>query len=120
MEKMKFENLVAWQKAQDLTAAISETRAQFPVEERYVLSSQIQRAADSIALNIAEGSTGQTNKVFRNFFPYPIRSGIEVIACLHIAMRRKILSEESFSKLYELTQEVLKITTGLRNSIKDE
>ena len=45
----------------------------------YVLTSQIKRAADSIALNIAEGSTGQSNPEFAKFLGYAIRSGIEVV-----------------------------------------
>lgn len=55
----KFEKLKVWQKSLDLTAIVNDIAAKFPKEELYVLLSQIKRAADSIALNIAEGSTGQ-------------------------------------------------------------
>lgn len=118
-QQMKFEGLIAWQKALDLSAKIHDLKRKFPSEEKFVLASQIQRAADSIALNIAEGSTGQTNKVFRNFLNYAIRSGIEVIACLHLGQRRKIISEDDFKHIYKETQEVIKISQGLKNSLKD-
>ncbi|MEP5612442.1 MAG: four helix bundle protein [Cyclobacteriaceae bacterium] len=58
----KFEQLKVWQRAIDLSGNISELVKKFPKEEKYVLASQIKRACDSIALNIAEGSTGQSNK----------------------------------------------------------
>lgn len=61
----KFEKLEVWQKAIESSFHIHELTRQFPKEELYILTSQIKRAADSIALNIAEGSTGQTNAEFR-------------------------------------------------------
>jgi len=53
----KFERLIVWQKALELSARIHDLTRTFPKDELYVLTSQIKRAADSIALNIAEGST---------------------------------------------------------------
>ncbi len=118
MEGMKFEKLIAWQKALDLTLTIHEVKQTFPSDEKFALASQIQRAADSIALNIAEGSTGQTNKQFLTFLGYSIRSGIEVIACLHIAKRRGLIDDVVFERTYVSAQEVIKITQGLKNSLK--
>ena len=63
----KFEKLKVWEKAIDLSVEINDLTKKFPKEELYVLTSQIKRASDSIALNIAEGSTGQSNKEFRRF-----------------------------------------------------
>ena len=44
----------------------------FPDDEKYNLISQIRRAADSVALNIAEGSVLQSNAEFRKFLGYSI------------------------------------------------
>ncbi len=55
----KFEKLIVWQKAVDLSDVVNQVTKQFPKEEVYILTSQIKRAADSVSLNIAEGSTGQ-------------------------------------------------------------
>jgi four helix bundle protein len=63
----KFEKLIVWQKSLDLSAIVNNVAAKFPKEEVYVLASQIKRAADSISLNIAEGSTGQSNAEFKRF-----------------------------------------------------
>jgi four helix bundle protein len=50
-----FRDLVAWQKAMDLVAAIYRCTRSFPDEERFGLVSQLRRAAVSIPSNIAEG-----------------------------------------------------------------
>lgn len=62
----KFENLKVWEKAVDLSGEISDAVKNFPKDELFVLTSQIKRASDSISLNIAEGSTGQTNRSLEN------------------------------------------------------
>jgi len=64
----KFEKLKVWQKALDLADEISKMTKTFPKEEVYVLTSQVKRAADSMSMNIAEGSTGQSNPDLRNFY----------------------------------------------------
>ena len=112
----KFEKLFAWQKALDVSVDIHDLTVKFPKDEKYILTSQIKRAADSINLNIAEGSTGQTKKQFSVFLGYAIRSGIEVIACLYTAKRRGLIDEGEFKEMYEKAEEVIKITQGLRNS----
>jgi four helix bundle protein len=114
----KFEKLIVWQKAVDLSADVSELTKLFPKDELFVLSSQIKRAADSAALNIAEGSTGQSNPEFHKFLGYALRSDIEVVSCLYLAKRRNIIKEEDFLKLYEQCEEILAMLNGLRNTLK--
>ncbi|BAU53053.1 four helix bundle protein [Mucilaginibacter gotjawali] len=114
----KFENLQVWQKALDLTDEINIlTKNNFPKDELFILTSQIKRADDSVVLNIAEGCTGQTNAVFSNFLGYSLRSGIEVVACLFIAKRRKIIGEDDFQRLYDEYQSLIKMITSLRNTL---
>src|SRR5262245_4654786 len=67
--------------------------AQLPRSEEYNLKSQIIRAATSIALNIAEGSTGQTNIEQARFLGLAIRSLIETIACQRIISSRHYLED---------------------------
>ncbi|MBO6537697.1 MAG: four helix bundle protein [Balneolaceae bacterium] len=57
----KFENLEIWQLAKELTKKVYSLVHDLPKEEQFNLSSQIRRASTSIALNIAEGSTSQTD-----------------------------------------------------------
>ena len=116
----KFEKLIAWEKALKVSVLIHELSLKFPAEEKYVLSSHLKRAADSIGLNIAEGSTGQSNKEFSKFLGYALRSSVEVIAALHIAKERNLISAEVFKDTYKKVEEVFKITQGLRNSLNTE
>lgn len=114
----KFEQLDVWQKALVLTKDVHDLSVTFPKEETYVLTSQMKRAADSVALNVAEGSTGQSNVEFKKFVGYAIRSAIEVVACLHIGKMRSIVSQEDFNTRYTQLEEVVKMLQALRKSIK--
>lgn len=113
----KFEELRVWDISIGLTAEVNELIKTFPSDERFVLSSQIQRAADSVALNIAEGSTGQTNAEFKKFLGYSIRSTIEVVSCLYLGKRRKIINETDFLRLYNSYESLIVKIQALRNSI---
>lgn len=113
----KFEQLLVWQKAIDLTGVVHELTLKFPKDELFILTSQIKRATDSIALNIAEGSTGQTNPEFKKFLSYAVRSAIEVVSCLHIGRRRNLISEQDFESIYIKVEEILKMLQALKRSI---
>jgi four helix bundle protein len=99
--RFKFEKLIIWQKAMDLGEDVNELIEKFPKKEMYNLSSQILRAADSIALNIAEVSIGQSNPEYHRFMGYAIRSLAEVVTCLHKAKRRNYISDDEFNKYYD-------------------
>jgi|ERR1700761_1356891 len=114
----KFESLQVWNKALDLTDEVDQlVKKSFPKDELFILTSQIKRAADSVVLNIAEGCTGQTNAVFKNFLGYSLRSAIEVVSCLFIAQRRKIVGENDFRRLYNEYEALCKMITALRNTL---
>ena len=85
----KFEQLRVWQKSLELTSLVNNTTKYFPKDELFVLTSQIKRAADSVNLNIAEGSTGQSNKEFVKFLRYALRSNIEVVSCIFYCQRKR-------------------------------
>ena len=114
----KFEKLFVWQKAVDLSDTINQLAKSFPKDEIYVLTSQIKRAADSVSLNIAEGSTGQSNPEFRRFLGIALRSNIEVVGCIYLAKRRGFLKEQDFEIVYKLCDELLVMINSLRNKLK--
>jgi four helix bundle protein len=89
----KFEKLEVWQLALDYIDLIYEIAEQLPRSEEYNLKSQITRAATSVALNIAEGSTGQTDAEQARFLGLAIRSLLETVACQHIISRREFLRD---------------------------
>ncbi len=116
--KFKFENLLIWQKAMDLAESIHMLSGKFPKKEMYNLSSQILRAVDSIALNISEGSIGQTNPEFKRFMGYSIRSLTEVVTCLHKAKRREYIDNEEFEEHYKNSFELMNMMVAFKNRIK--
>jgi four helix bundle protein len=114
----KFESLRVWHDAMDVNdKVVSLTDNNFPKSERFILTPQIRRAADSIVLNIAEGCTGQTNAVFKQFLGYSLRSGIEVISCIFLARRRNYITQELFKELYDDIEILSKKITALRNTL---
>jgi len=114
----KFEKLTLWQKSVEFTNDVHGVSRKFPKEELFILTSQIKRTADSVALNIAEGSTGQTNAEFRQFIGYSIRSAVEVVSCLYIGRERGIIDDKSFKKLYSDAETIVKMLQALRNSLQ--
>jgi four helix bundle protein len=113
----KFENLKVWQRAIKFSADIHRLTRRFHREELYILTSQIKRAGDSVALNIAEGSTGQSNPEFKQFLNYAIRSAIEVVTCLYIGKDRNIINEPDFKKFYTESGEIIRMMQGLKKSL---
>ncbi|MEO5788132.1 MAG: four helix bundle protein [Gelidibacter sp.] len=118
MHKFKFEKLIIWQKAMDLGEEIDVLTEAFPDKERFNLSSQIRRAADSIALNISEGSIGQSNPEQKKFIGYAIRSLAEVVTCLYKANKRNYLNITQFDNLYQKSYELMNMMIAFRNKIK--
>ena len=112
----KFEKLLVWQKAIAFADVIyAETRL-FPAEERFGLTSQIRRAASSIASNIAEGSA-RSDPDFARFLSYATGSLYETVTQAAIAQRQGFLSEDLFRKIYRDAEEISRMLTGLRDSL---
>jgi four helix bundle protein len=114
----KIEKLIVWQKAVVLSDTINQLVKTFPKDELYILSSQIKRAADSVSLTIAEGSTGQSNPEFKRFLGYAIRSDVEVVGCIFLAKSRGYIQDHDFEKIYRMCEELLVMLNSLRDSLK--
>ena len=116
----KFEELRIGHSALDMSNAVHELTLTFPKDELFILTSQTKRAADSIALNIAEGSTGQSNKEFSRFLGIALRSAIEVVACLHIANRRGYIDEKRLAEFKEALENLTISIQSLRKKLNEE
>lgn len=89
----KFEKLEVWKLALKFNDVAYEIAGKLPEQEKFNLNSQLRRAATSIALNIAEGSTGQSNAEQSRFLSFAIRSHVEVIACLRLIQERHYIDQ---------------------------
>jgi four helix bundle protein len=95
----RFEGLEIFHAAVDFSARVHEMVKKFPSEERFDLTSQARRAANSIVLNIAEGSGRRTKKDFSHFLDMAIGSTFETVACFFIAERQSYISKQDLEKI---------------------
>ncbi|MFH5831621.1 four helix bundle protein [Halalkalibaculum sp. DA384] len=94
----KFEKLEVWKLAMKFSHLSYKLADSLPEDEKYNLASQLKRASNSIALNIAEGSTGQTDTEQARFLSYAIRSHVETIACVRLMEDRGYLTKQDKTK----------------------
>jgi four helix bundle protein len=88
---------------------------------KYNLKSQIVRAATSVALNIAEGSTSQTDTEQARFLGLSIRSLVETVACQHIISRRNLLADKTLLRqAYRDAEKLVARLHALRKAIAPE
>jgi len=114
----KFEQLEVWQLALEYTDLWYPLARQLPQEEKYNLSSQLKRASTSIALNIAEGSTSQTDREQARFLGMAIRSLVETVACLHLVHRRNYLSDLApLREAYHLSEKLFAKLQSFRHAL---
>ena len=115
-----FRELKVWKKAVDLALLVYEITAQFPKQETYGLSSQMQRASVSIASNIEEGSARGTRRDFRQFVKLAEGRNCELQTQLLIARRLRYASGEKCDVLDGLSDEVGKMLTALSKYLTQE
>jgi four helix bundle protein len=117
----KFEKLEVWQMAVEYTDHCYAITEQLPANERYNLVSQMQRASTSIALNIAEGSTGQTDKEQASFLSMAIRSLVETVACQHLIHRRGYLADtKNLREAYVQSNKFMKKLLAFRQYLLEQ
>lgn len=117
--KYKFQRLEVYQLALQYLDRIYELTKTFPAEEKYNLTSQLQRAATSIVLNIAEGSTGQSDAEQHRFLGLAMRSYLESVACLDIAQRRAYLTTDNLDKIRGFGHQLFTKLQAFRRSLKN-
>ena len=114
--QFKFEDLNVYQKAMDFGESTDGLVKKFPSHELYALSSQFRRAADSIALNIAEGYPG-SDAQFIKHLNHAIYSANECVSCSTKARRRSYISFEQDEENRKLISELTKMMSSLRKKI---
>jgi four helix bundle protein len=108
-----FEDLETFQRAVELSVAVYEATAHFPIEERYRLKKQLRNASTSIVSNIAEGQGRLTNGEWRQFLSQARGSLFEVQAQLLIARRLGYLDDAAYRRLRSSVIRAAKPLAGL-------
>lgn len=110
MKINRFEDIIAWQKAKDLTLLIY---SDFKDNRDYSFCDQLKRASISISNNIAEGFERSGNKEFKYFLYIAKGSSAEVRSMLDIALDLKYINKEQHTKNYKLAEDIAKLLSGL-------
>ncbi|OGM21153.1 hypothetical protein A2714_03050 [Candidatus Woesebacteria bacterium RIFCSPHIGHO2_01_FULL_38_9] len=121
MKKFRFRKFQVYKDALVFRSEIKTlVKKYFPDYELYLLGDQIIRAANSIILNIAEGTDRSTDKDFANFLNKSHTSINEIVACLDIALLDRYISKEIHIQYLENAQKLAnQITAFRRKLLKD-
>ncbi len=111
----KFEDIIAWQKAQDYGVFIYKL---FEDTKDFSYKNQIYSAVISISNNIAEGFDRSSNAEFKRFLYYALGSCSEVKSMLYLGQRLNYITIENSNLNIEIGNEVSKIIRGLIKSLE--
>jgi four helix bundle protein len=113
-----YRELLDWQKAKALAVQVYQATEQFPKAETYGLTSQIRRAAVSVASNIAEGQGRLTSGEFLHFLGQARGSLLELDTQLAIALDLNYLKADRYELLDHETYQVLGLLNRLIESLR--
>jgi len=113
-----YRDLIAYQKAYQLTLDVYKTTKTFPREELFGLVSQMRRSAVSIPCNISEGYCRNHRKEYLQFLNIALGSCGELETLLSLSRDLGYLSQSEFENLYGSRAEVSRILWRLADSLK--
>ncbi len=113
-----YRDLKVWQTAMELVVQVYRLSQSFPQQERFGLTSQVQRAAVSIPSNIAEGHARDSTRDFLHHLSFALGSLAEVETQLELANRLGYLEFSSESQIMKSLDELGKMLRGLQKSLK--
>ena len=113
-----FKELVIWKNAIKVTMGVYKLTESFPKAEMYGLTSQMRRAAISVASNIAEGSGRGSNSDFSRFLDMAKGSAFELETQLIIAKQLGHVQEGQCTPIESQIIEIEKMITGLQKTLK--
>jgi four helix bundle protein len=113
----RFESLKIWHMARAYATKVYVATAKFPRKEDYGLTSQMNRAVNSISLNIAEGSAKQSNQGFRYHLELAVGSTFEVVSGAFLALDRNYITKAEQHDLYEDGEQLAKSINAFRNTL---
>ena len=115
-----YRDLQVWQKSIEWVEAIYNASKNFPQDERFGLTSQVRRAAVSVAANIAEGAERTSTGEYLQFLGIARGSLAEVETLLILAERLGLLPTDLREKLLSQASEIGKMLVGLQRSLRSK
>ena len=114
-----FRQLTIWKDAMLLAKEVYLVIAQFPKEEKYGLTSQINRCSVSVASNIAEGSSRSSNKEVAHYLKSSLGSLFELETQLILSNEFGIIKIEALNTLLEKIIPLQKMITNFLKNLKE-
>ena len=116
-QAQKFQDLVAWQKARELTALVSQLCETGAISRRFAFRDQLHRAAVSVMSNIVEGFDRGTRAEFHHGLSIAKGSCAEVMSLLYVALDARYIDQATFDTLMARADEASRVIGGLRASV---
>lgn len=121
MKKHNFREIKIWQEALVLVKEVYAFTTKLPKEEKFGITSQINRSAVSIPSNIAEGSGRTSNKEFIRFLEIAISSSYELETQLILVEEiYNLSSKEIIEHLHALQNRIGGFTRQIKERITNE
>ena len=117
MAVQSYRDLRVWQTAVALTLEIYQITESFPKSERFGLTSQLRRAAVSVASNIAEGHARNTRGEYRSFLSMARGSAIEVEVQLFLAEKIGYVQSPMLIKARDYCDAISRMITKLKRAL---
>lgn len=114
--KFSFEKLTVWIDSKELIKVIYTITKSFPEEEKFGLTNQLRRASVSVASNLAEGTSRNTNKDKGHFTTMAYSSLMEVLNQIIISKELNFINEENYKVLRESIEKIANKLNALRKS----
>ncbi len=111
-----FEKLTVWIDSKELIKQIYLITKQFPSNEKFGLTSQLRRASVSIASNLAEGTSRNTNKDKAHFTTLSFSSLMEVLNQIIISYELDFIEEKEYSKIRTDIEKIANKLNALRKA----
>jgi four helix bundle protein len=113
--KLAHTKLDVFQVTRTLVKDIYKLSMRFPAEEKFAMTSQVRRAATSIHLNLAEGSSRKSDKEKARFYEISRSSLVEVDTALDLAEYLEFIQQ---SEIDAIAPDVIKCFTMLTSMME--
>ena len=115
-----YRELQVWQKAMEIGVATYELTKLLPIEERFGLVSQMNRAAVSISSNVAEGGARSTNKDFARFLEIALGSTYELESQFALYERIGFINADDSQRVLALIIEEQRMLTVFIDKLRSK
>ncbi|MFK5879096.1 MAG: four helix bundle protein [Flavobacteriaceae bacterium] len=113
-----FKKLIIWKESLELVIETYKMTNKFPNEEKFGLTSQLNRCSVSIPSNIAEGTSKSSSKHFKTFLETSLGSAFEWETQIIIAFKIGYISQEKFKEVENRINKIQNMIYNFMNKLE--